>query len=311
MLGVLALPMKGGEVVSAPVELAEGPVHLEGFDAGVGMTSMPDAEGVSVSDDGSDVLDVMEPAIFSRPRTLIYSAYRVQPADMIGVLAENMGLNQDTLIDVNNISNPRTLQIGAALKIPNQDGVYYKMKKDDTLESVARANNTTAEAIVWTNELVSSAVKPGDQIFIPGAKLDYTKLAEINGDLFTWPLRGYRYVTSNYGYRSNPFGGGGRQFHTGLDIGAPTGTPIYSAMGGRVTFSGYSENNGNYVVISHHSGYRSMYAHMSKRRVSTGDIVYAGQRIGDVGSTGKSTGPHLHFMVYKNGRTINPRTVTN
>jgi len=80
-------------------------------------------------------------------------------------------------------------------------------------------------------------------------------------------------------------------------------------MAGRVSSVGYDDILGNYVVISHHSGYRTLYGHMSVIRTRTGAYVSVGERIGDVGSTGQSTGPHLHFTVYKNGVTVNPRSL--
>jgi murein DD-endopeptidase MepM/ murein hydrolase activator NlpD len=131
-------------------------------------------------------------------------------------------------------------------------------------------------------------------------------LQEINGDLFIWPLSGY--ISSNYGFRINPITGI-RQFHTGIDIAANMGAPIRAAMSGRVTFTGWSDVFGNSVVINHHSGYRTLYGHMSVIRVKNGALVGTGERIGDVGSTGASTGPHLHFTVYKNGVTVNPRAL--
>jgi murein DD-endopeptidase MepM/ murein hydrolase activator NlpD len=87
------------------------------------------------------------------------------------------------------------------------------------------------------------------------------------------------------------------------------GTSVKAAMAGRVTTVAYDESYGNYVVVSHHSGYRTLYGHLSAVRVKTGAYVATGERIGDVGSTGRSTGPHLHFPVYKDGVTVNPRTL--
>jgi murein DD-endopeptidase MepM/ murein hydrolase activator NlpD len=252
-------------------------------------------------------LGVPEPEAFSRPRMLLYSAYSVQQGDMISNIAQNYGLNQDTLISLNNIQNTRLLQIGQILKIPNQDGIVYKVKNGDSLAGIAETYKTGVEDIAAANELFSDVVREGTSLFIPGARLDWVNLQEINGDLFIWPLSG-GYITSLYGYRRSPFTGI-RQFHSGLDIGSPMGAPIRAAMSGRVISTGYDDSFGNFVVISHHSGYRTLYAHMSVIRVKSGAIVGTGERIGDVGSTGLSTGPHLHFTVYKNGATVNPRSL--
>ena len=249
-----------------------------------------------------------EPEAYSRPRMLLSFSYKVQPGDTIGVLAETYGLNQDTLISLNGIKNSRLLQIGQVLRVPNQDGILYTVKKGDTLAAIAEKYETGPEAILTANELFSETIdpNPNTSLFIPGARLSRTDLQEINGDLFLWPVRGY--ITSRYGYRPSPFTGV-RSFHSGLDIGAPQGTPIRAAMAGRVSAVGYDGATGNYVVITHHSGYRTLYGHMSKFRTQTGAYVRTGDIIGEVGNTGLSTGPHLHFTVYKNGVTVNPRAL--
>lgn len=123
---------------------------------------------------------------------------------------------------------------------------------------------------------------------------------------FTWPIPGYGKgsITSPYGYRNCPYHG--RELHSGTDLGVPTGTPIVAAAAGTVVKSYMSSSYGNYTVIDHGGGVITAYAHQSKRQVSVGDKVTAGQQIGLVGSTGNSTGSHLHFEVYVNGSTVNP-----
>ena len=251
---------------------------------------------------------MLEPESFSKPRMLLYSDYSVQRGDIIGVLAEYFGLNQDTLISINGIKNTRLIQIGQVLRIPNQDGIMYTVKNGDTLEAIAEKYESNVEAIQVANELFSDTARPNTVLFIPGARLDWVERQEINGDLFIWPVAGY--ITSPYGYRGWTYDGTTvRQFHSGLDIGAPTGTPIRAAMSGRVSSVGWDDVLGNHVVITHHSGYRTLYGHMSVIRVRSGAYVGTGERIGDVGSTGLSTGPHVHFTVFKNGVTVNPRTL--
>jgi murein DD-endopeptidase MepM/ murein hydrolase activator NlpD len=280
---------------------------------GMGGISLQDTSSfISVSLDENNavlaglVTGVPEPTEYSRPQMLFHTSYTVKQGDTIGQIARDFGLNQDTILSINNIKNSRLLQIGQRLKIPNQDGVLYKVKKGDVLGKIAENYQVEAAALKTVNELFTERVNEGSTIFIPGAKLNLMDLQEINGDLFSWPLRGY--ITSRYGYRSSPFGGA-RQFHTGIDIGAAMGTPVRAAMAGRVSGVGYNETSGNYVVVTHHSGYRTLYAHLSVVRVKAGAYVRTGDRIGDVGSTGLSTGPHLHFTVYKNGITVNPSAV--
>ncbi len=120
---------------------------------------------------------------------------------------------------------------------------------------------------------------------------------------FIWPLQGR--ITSRYGYRRSPFSGR-RQFHTGLDIANSYGTPIKSADGGEVIFSGWWGGYGKAVIVDHGKGFSTVYAHMSRIYVQKDQQVDKGQVIGLVGSTGYSTGPHLHFEVRKNGATQDP-----
>ena len=247
-----------------------------------------------------------EPEEYSRPHMLTFTSYTIEKGDMIGPLAIKAGLNEDTLISVNNIKNTRLLQIGQVIKIPNQDGIYYQVRNGDTLEAIAEKYETTVSHISTANELFSDAIASDTSLFIPGAKMDWVVRQEINGDLFIWPCAGY--ISSSYGYRIAPFGGT-RAFHSGLDIASPMGSPVKAAMAGRITQVGYDDSFGNYVLISHHSGYRTFYGHMSLVRVKAGAYVGTGERIGDVGSTGLSTGPHVHFTVYKNGVTVNPRSL--
>ena len=253
-----------------------------------------------------DDIAISEPIFFNKPKTLLYSTYRVKPGDLIGNLALDFGLNQSTLISINNITNTRTVQIDSLIKVPNQDGILYSVGPGDTLEKIAARHRVDVDEIISVNELFSDKVRSGSTIFIPGAQLDWLDMAERNGDLFMWPVRGR--LTSGYGNRNSPFTGL-RQFHSGIDISAVTGTPVRAAMSGRVSVAGWDSAYGNYVVISHHSGYRTLYAHLNVIRVKSGAYVGAGERIGDVGNTGLSTGSHLHFTVYKNGRTINPRSL--
>jgi len=275
---------------------------------GGGYLETPLPEGIAEAAWDSNLEGMLEPEAFSKTRTLLYSTYTVAKGDMIGGLAEHFGLNQDTLISINNIKNTRLLQIGQVLRVPNQDGIMYTVKKGDTLEAIAVKYKSNASDIKVANELFSDEALPGTSLFIPGAQLDWMERQEINGDLFMWPVNGY--ITSSYGYRIYPFDDdGGRQFHTGIDIGAVSGTPIRAAMAGRVSFAGWDDVFGYHVVISHHAGYRTLYGHMSVIRVKAGAYVGTGERIGDVGSTGRSTGPHVHFTVYKNGVTVNPRSL--
>jgi murein DD-endopeptidase MepM/ murein hydrolase activator NlpD len=113
-------------------------------------------------------------------------------------------------------------------------------------------------------------------------------------------------MSSGFGFRSDPFTGGGAM-HAGLDFKGPVGTPILSAAEGRVTFAGYNGGYGKTVEITHANGLLTRYAHLSGVHVTRGQMVHRGLQIGRMGSTGRSTGSHLHFEVRLNGRAINPR----
>ena len=115
-----------------------------------------------------------------------------------------------------------------------------------------------------------------------------------------------QYISSGFGYRNDPFNDR-EAFHAGLDFKAPMGAPIYSAARGKVAFVGRRPGYGNVVEIEHGNGLRTRYAHMSAFRTEAGDPIRAGQVIGAVGSTGRSTGPHLHFEVRLHGQPVNPR----
>ncbi len=115
------------------------------------------------------------------------------------------------------------------------------------------------------------------------------------------------FISSGFGYRRDPFTGSGAM-HKGLDFRGPTGSPIYAAAAGKITFVGRKSGYGNTVEISHGNGLMTRYAHMSRFKAQLGQKVAPGQTIGAIGSTGRSTGPHLHFEVRINNRAVNPRT---
>jgi len=127
------------------------------------------------------------------------------------------------------------------------------------------------------------------------------------GGQFICPLPGFR-TTSRFGSRVDPITGRAGAFHGGIDIGAPGGTHIRAAAGGvvRTSSTGWNGGFGNMIIIDHGNGYSTLYAHNSRNRVSAGQRVTQGQHIADVGTTGRSTGNHLHFEIRRNGERINP-----
>ncbi len=123
-----------------------------------------------------------------------------------------------------------------------------------------------------------------------------------------WPVRGV--LSSGFGVRSSPFTGT-PVFHHGTDIVASQGTPVIVTAPGTVVRSGFEALMGNYVVVDHGAGYRSVYAHLSSRLVEEGDVVDRGEELGKVGATGRATGPHLHYEVRVDGLRVNPARFLN
>ena len=126
----------------------------------------------------------------------------------------------------------------------------------------------------------------------------------IGGEMI-WPIPGYTRITSEYGMRTHPITGL-YSLHTGTDVGAPIGTNFVAAASGVVTKAGYNKYYGNMVIIDHGGGIQTLYAHGSEIVVQLGDLVSAGDVILKVGSTGYSTGPHAHFEIRIDGKTVNP-----
>lgn len=132
------------------------------------------------------------------------------------------------------------------------------------------------------------------------------KKVTYDGGTMTWPLPGHSYLSSYFGTRPDPFGKPTQEFHAGIDVPAPRGTEIVAAYDGQIAWSSYSNSAGNWIGIDHGDEIFTVYMHMSKRLVNEGDWVTKGQVIGLVGSTGRSTGNHLHFSVRKNGTYVDP-----
>ena len=263
-----------------------------------------------LADDGEEAVqqDVSEDEL-----SLTYQTYRVKSGDMIGFIADKYDVTQDTIISINNIKQSRLIQVGQYLKIPSMPGILYTTKtKGETPSTIAEKYKVDAEKCALVNNIsIDTELESGLQLFVPEAQLDWATRQEINGDLFRKPLHSRYYLSSYYGWRDSPFNTGKRSFHTGIDMACSTGTPIYPAMDGVVTAAGYNSTYGNYVIVQHHSGYKTLYGHMSKITCRKGNFVYTTTQIGKVGSTGLSTGPHLHFTVYKNGKTVNPLGLLN
>jgi len=264
-------------------------------------------------DDNGDILDgngnasSVSESLFKKPVT--FRSYEVKSGDTISGITRKFGLtNLSTIIAVNGIDNVRALYAGQKIRVPSIDGLVYAVKSGNSLAGISVKYNIPLEDLLDVNDLSSQTLKIGQQLFIPGAKMDSSKLHEALGDMFKKPIFSSYRLSSPFGWRPDPFTGV-RTFHTGIDMACPEGTPIHASMSGKVLTAGWSNVFGNYVIINHENGYQTLYGHMSKIIAKKGQRINQGTLIGLVGTTGYSTGPHLHFTVYKHGRLIDPSTV--
>ena len=236
-----------------------------------------------------------------------FQKYTVKPGDNITRISKKFGLsNISTLIAVNNISNARKLQAGEVIKIPSTDGLVHTVAKNESLTGIASKYGVSVATLLDVNDLSTDVLYVGQNIFIPGARLDSYSLKMAMGELFKCPITAKWRLTSPYGNRADPFTGV-KKFHTGMDMAAPTGTPVKASLDGKVIAVSFNQVYGNYVIISHINGYQTLYAHLHTATAKVGQRLNQGDKLGLVGSTGYSTGPHLHFTVYKNGKLVNPQ----
>jgi murein DD-endopeptidase MepM/ murein hydrolase activator NlpD len=240
------------------------------------------------------------------PKALELSTYKVKPGDSIGGVAKRFGLAVDSLVSLNGIKNIKGVKAGTELKIPNMDGLLHIVTKGQSLGSIAKAYKIDLTALADANDLGSGSIRPGQTLFIPGARLPQEALRKIYGTSVAWPGRGP--ISSWFGYRADPFTGV-RRYHAGIDIVVNMGTPVKAAMDGVVADSGYNGNYGNYVILNHGDGLQTLYGHLSSSSVRKGQRLSQGSILGLSGNTGYSTGPHLHFGVYRGGVAVDPLKV--
>jgi murein DD-endopeptidase MepM/ murein hydrolase activator NlpD len=237
------------------------------------------------------------------PKALEISSYTVKPGDSIGSIAKRFGRSVDSLVSLNGIRDVRGLRAGTELRVPNMDGLVHVVARGESLSKLASVYKVETSLLADANDLGSASLRPGQSLFIPGARLPEASLRAIYGVNVAWPARGP--ISSWFGVRSDPFTGV-RRFHTGIDIVVNLGTPVRAAMDGRVMDLGYNANYGNYIILGHVDGLQTLYGHLSGFAVTEGQKVKQGSVIGASGNTGYSTGPHLHFGVYRRGAATNP-----
>ncbi len=229
--------------------------------------------------------------------------YRVQQGESIYSISRKMGMSMDSLVSLNSMDNAHRVSVNDKLIIPTVPGILYTVKSGDTIKKIAEKYSIDVDDIISANEMNSDTINAGDVLFLPGAQFTAEERALIYGYIFIKPIHGR--FTSSYGYRRDPFSGQ-RRFHAGIDIAAPTGTSVGAAKEGTIIFAGWRSGYGKCIIIKHQFGYSTVYGHLSSISVRVGQWVSQGQTIGRVGSTGRSTGPHLHFEVLKFGVHTNP-----
>lgn len=250
---------------------------------------------------GGEPLSI-DATVFTQIRRIEYT---VQRGDTISEIAYRFGLDPGTILSMNPIDDVRRLLPGTTLSIPDRDGLFHAVQPGESLWSIADSYGVPLAGILDANDIGSEVLEVGDTLFIPGAEMDSDEYLLAIGELFQWPVRSFRF-TSGYGMRTDPITGQWRM-HSGIDLANVTGTPVLAGRSGRVVHvEANSGNYGNLVIVDHGDGFRSLYAHLSAFTVGTGQWVSAGQMLGRIGNTGRSTGPHLHFSVIRNGRWEDP-----
>ena len=303
------------------------------YPAPLGTIESPDAELITRDYEAAPGIAASD--IKTRERGL--QRHIVQPGDTIFGIALQYGLMPESVLWSNYTTlkdNPDLLQIGQELAIPPSNGLVYVVEPGDTIEAVARRFRVEAAAIVaeGVNGLsgVNQALQAEQVLFVPGGEREVVvwqlpkpvavrttakgakvyrvgscgemEIPELGAGDFGFPTN-RRYLS---GYNFGPS-------HGGWDLAGRLGEPIYASDGGTVVYAGYSLDSagrprgyGQYVVLDHGNGYRTLYAHASQLFVRCGQQVARGTVIAAVGSVGKSTGPHLHFEIRLGDNYVNP-----
>jgi LysM repeat protein len=194
------------------------------------------------------------------------------------------------------------------IKSGGSKSATYQVKSKDTLSGIARKFKTQVSLLKKLNGLKSDIIRVGQTIRLSTSAGVPTKSSTIyKMRVFAMPVLNGK-ITSRFGYRRDPFNPNIKNYHSGLDLSAPVGTPVIAAADGVVEFRGRNGGYGNTVIIRHKGGYKTVYAHCSTTVVGEGETVKMGTVIGSVGRTGTATGAHLHFEVMHRGKFINPES---
>jgi murein DD-endopeptidase MepM/ murein hydrolase activator NlpD len=265
----------------------------------------------------------------NRPRQEVQE-YTVEPGDSVFAIAGGFKISPETLLWSNYDQlkdNPHAISTGMVLKIPPTDGVYYQWQDGDTLESVASAFKTESDTILnWPGnrlDLTDPLIEAGTWVMVPGGQREFQQwivpvmargAAGVSTGVYgggacaggyegLYGTGGFIWPTINHTISGNDYWSG----HLAIDIGSAPGEPISAADAGVIVFAGWATGGyGNTVAIDHGNGYATLYGHLSSVIIGCGQSVRQGQIIGYGGSTGNSTGPHLHFEIRYQGGFVNP-----
>ncbi|MDC7125903.1 MAG: M23 family metallopeptidase [Spirochaetales bacterium] len=230
---------------------------------------------------------------------LMFYSYTCNEDLNIFSIASQAGVPYDTIASLNRINNASDNLNKKVLLLPSQTGLFLPVKPESDLEYIE---------LSWRSSLIENAkhikINGTEFYFLPAESYHNVERAYFLNILFANPLP-QGVVTSGYGMRNSPFTGH-PLFHNGIDIAAPEGTAVHAAREGIVIDEGSNSTFGNYIEIKHSGGYSTFYAHLKKTLVELNDKVNSSIIIGKVGSTGMSTGPHLHFEIRRNGDCRDP-----
>lgn len=248
--------------------------------------------------------------VSEKPRAEIID-YKVETGDTVSGIAQKFGVSIDTVRWANDLETNKPLKPGQTIKIPPVTGIVHKVNKGDTVYTLAKKYNSDAQAVVdypfntFTND-ETFALAVGQILIIPDGvmpKAAPVYLAQRTPDagtvvasgVFVWPVSGT--ISQRFVW-----------YHRAIDIANKAGTPVLAADSGTVTVAGWPDNigYGNRIMIDHGNGFVTLYGHLSKISVEVGQTVKRGDVIGLMGSSGRSTGPHLHFEIRASGKAQDP-----
>jgi len=270
--------------------------------------------------EGVIVENLQDPSteVSQKPRAEVVD-YEVQSGDTLSSVAKKFGVSSDTVKWANDLSDVNQLKPGQTLKILPVTGVSHTVKSGETLESIAKKYQAEAQGIVdfpFNDVPDDFKLRAGQVLVVPDGVIESAKplkrskpqyLAQGPSSPVFEALGGGRFVWPTSGGISQYFA----WYHPGIDVPNRAAPGIAASDGGTVVISGWPDNMGygNRIVIDHGNGYRSLYAHLSNIYVSVGQVVSRGQIIGQMGSTGRSTGVHLHFEIHYKGVPVNPLAI--